>query len=394
MRWLSTLSTKKSLDLVPALFRHCSHPLYPVGNSSKSLSHSVISRDIYRRDPVSGAALYHTTGPIQRRLPYTPYLDLPTLHHQTIYHRRVLTLCPLSPRLISRSRASPHTTFRTMSSAAALVESAKKSAAFQAVNDHLLPEYKYVGIGSGSTVVYVVEAIVSKGSDFYGGMTFIPTGSQSKGLIRNAGLTLANLDERPVVDGKPVALDVAFDGADEVDEDLNLIKGGGACLFQEKLVAIAAKRFIAVADYRKQSPRLCTTWKTIPIEVLPLAAPDVLLRLREMGSPSPTVRSGLPSKAGECVTDNGMWIIDAPFAPLLLSKDVTTEVEGRGQGGVWEVKTLADELLKLPGIVEIGLFHGFNGDEAITLGKQLQAQKPVAAYFGLANGEVQVQNAV
>ncbi|KPM40320.1 hypothetical protein AK830_g6244 [Neonectria ditissima] len=280
-----------------------------------------------------------------------------------------------------------------MASAAALVESAKKSAAYQAVNDHLHPEYKYIGIGSGSTVVYVVEAIVSKGPEFYGGMTFIPTGSQSKGLIRNGGLTLANLDERPVVDGKPVALDVAFDGADEVDEDLNLIKGGGACLFQEKLVAIAAKKFIAVADYRKQSPRLCTTWKTIPIEVLPLAAPDVLLRLREMGSPSPTVRSGLPSKAGECVTDNGMWIIDAPFLPLLLPKDITIEAEGRGENGVWQVKTLADELLKLPGIVEIGLFHGFNGDEAIKLGKQLQAQKPVAAYFGLANGEVQVQNA-
>ncbi|KAK7431357.1 ribose-5-phosphate isomerase rki1 [Neonectria magnoliae] len=280
-----------------------------------------------------------------------------------------------------------------MTSAVTLVESAKKSAAYQAVNDHLHPEYKYVGIGSGSTVVYVVEAIISKGPEFYGGMTFIPTGSQSKGLIRNGGLTLANLDERPVVDGKPVALDVAFDGADEVDEDLNLIKGGGACLFQEKLVAIAAKKFIAVADYRKQSPRLCTTWKTIPIEVLPLAAPDVLLRLREMGSPAPAVRSGLPSKAGECVTDNGMWIIDAPFLPLLLPKDITVEAEGRGKDGVWQVKTLADELLKLPGIVEIGLFHGFNGDEAIKLGKQLQAQKPVAAYFGLANGEVQVQNA-
>lgn len=134
-----------------------------------------------------------------------------------------------------------------MSSAAELVESAKKAAAAQAVNDHLLPTDKYVGIGSGSTVVYVVDAIVAKGPDFYGGMTFIPTGSQSKGLIRNGGLRLSNLDERPVVDGKLVELDVAFDGADEVDEDLNLIKGGGACLFQEKLVAIAAKKFVAVA---------------------------------------------------------------------------------------------------------------------------------------------------
>lgn len=328
-----------------------------------------------------------------------------------------------------------------MSSSPSLVESAKKSAAYLAVNDHLLPEYKYVGIGSGSTVVYVVDAIVSKGPEFYRGMTFIPTGSQSKGLIRKAGLTLANLDERPVVDGKPVALDVAFDGADEVDEDLNLIKGGGACLFQEKLVAVAAKKFVAVAgestgifysgrhimishhdtshphqhkkkrrhqnskekdtltrppqqtDYRKQSPRLCTTWKTIPLEVLPMAAPDVLIRLREMGSPAPTVRSGLPSKAGECVTDNGMWLIDAPFPPLLLQKDLSSEVTGAGKDGVWEINALAAELIKLPGIVEIGLFHGFNGDQAVALGKQLQAQKPVAAYFGLANGEVEVQNA-
>ncbi|KAF4591504.1 ribose 5-phosphate isomerase a [Ophiocordyceps camponoti-floridani] len=80
-----------------------------------------------------------------------------------------------------------------------------------------------------------------------------------------------------MINGKPVAIDVAFDGADEIDEDLNLIKGGGACLFQEKLVAISAKRFIAVADYRKQSARLCSTWKTIPLEVLPIAAPMVFL---------------------------------------------------------------------------------------------------------------------
>lgn len=135
----------------------------------------------------------------------------------------------------------------TVASAAALVESAKKAAAYQAVNDHLLSSYQFVGIGSGSTVVYVVDAIVSKGPQFYANMTFIPTGSQSKALIRAAGLRLSNLDERPVVNGKPVALDVAFDGADEVDDDLNLIKGGGACLFQEKLVAISAKKFIAVA---------------------------------------------------------------------------------------------------------------------------------------------------
>lgn len=146
-------------------------------------------------------------------------------------------------------------------------------------------------------------------------------------------------------------------------------------------------------DSRKQSPRLCTTWKTIPIEVLPLAAPSVLARLRAMGSSSPTLRSGLPGKAGECVTDNGMWLIDAPFAPLLLPRDLKDGVDGAGKDGVWEVGKLADELAKLPGIVETGLFTGFNGVEAVSLGKEFQAQKPVVAYFGTPTGEVQVQRA-
>lgn len=150
---------------------------------------------------------------------------------------------------------------------------------------------------------------------------------------------------------------------------------------------------LLLKDYRKQSPRLCTKWKTIPIEVLPLSAPDVLVRLEALGSQKAAVRSGLPSKAGECVTDNGMWIIDAPFPPLLLPKDLEGDLSGTGKGGSWEVSNLAKELLSIPGIVEIGLFHGFNGDEAVTLGKKGRAQKPVAAYFGTAEGGVDVQRA-
>lgn len=119
-----------------------------------------------------------------------------------------------------------------------------------------------------------------------------------------------------------------------------------------------------------------------------MAAPDVLTRLQAMGSPHPAVRSGLPSKAGECVTDNGMWIIDAPFPPLLLPRDLNASTEGKGKGGLWEINSLAGELLKIPGVVEIGLFHGLNGEQAGG------AQKPVAAYFGMPSGEVQVQRAM
>lgn len=114
-----------------------------------------------------------------------------------------------------------------------------------------------------------------------------------------------------------------------------------------------------------------------------------------MGSIAPFVRAGLPSKAGECVTDNGMWIIDAPFPPLLLPKDLTAGLDGTGKnGGAWGVSQLAEELLSLPGVVETGLFYGFNGDEAVALGKDSRAQKPVAAYFGSADGTVDVQKAV
>jgi ribose 5-phosphate isomerase A len=120
-----------------------------------------------------------------------------------------------------------------------------------------------------------------------------------------------------------------------------------------------------------------------------MAAPDVLVRLQALGSPNPLVRSGLASKAGECVTDNGLWSIDAPFPPLLLPKDGA----GDPAAGLWEVSKLAAELLAIPGIVEIGLFHGVNGDQAVGTTLEGKAQKPVAAYFGTAEGTVDVQRA-
>ncbi len=151
------------------------------------------------------------------------------------------------------------------------IEASKRRAAYKAVEDHFDPSYRCVGIGSGSTVVYVVEAIAAKGPEITSKMLFIPTGDQSKQLIIEAGLPLGSIDALPPVDltggntfkqsahkvatgkqdmvleGKLQSLDVAFDGADEIDEELNCIKGGGACLAQEKIVAISAKKFICVA---------------------------------------------------------------------------------------------------------------------------------------------------
>ena len=124
------------------------------------------------------------------------------------------------------------------------IESAKKNAAIRAVADHFDPSAKFVGIGSGSTIVYVVDAITSLKVDT-SHIHFVPTGYQSRQVIIKAGLTPLPFDNLP--DG--VLLDVAFDGADEIDEDLNCIKGGGACLYQEKLVATRARKFVCVAGW-------------------------------------------------------------------------------------------------------------------------------------------------
>ncbi|CAG8950766.1 hypothetical protein HYFRA_00002979 [Hymenoscyphus fraxineus] len=298
------------------------------------------------------------------------------------------------------------------------IEASKRRAAYKAVEDHFDVSYKYIGIGSGSTVVYVVEAIAAKGRDVTSRMVFIPTGDQSKQLIIEAGLPLGSIDSLPPVDegrrpkldgvsalqiatglkdlglkGKRQALDVAFDGADEIDEELNCIKGGGACLFQEKLVATAAKKFICVADSRKLQPRLLTQWKAIPIEIAPFAAPTIKRILITLGSPDPTIRQGGSAKAGPVVTDNGMWIMDAPFPRLKLAKDLPEGDIGDGTHGNWEVHQLGRRLKRIVGVLECGLFHGRNGAQVESAGEEGGGQKPVAAYFGMENGEVEVRTA-
>lgn len=149
----------------------------------------------------------------------TPRTSLhPTTSHQKPSHKRTITM------------AAPILN----------VESAKRLAAHRAVDEHFPAHARHVGIGSGSTVVYVVERIAQLSREITDGILFVPTGYQSRELILRAGLKLGSIELH-------TDLEVAFDGADEVDPYLNCIKGGGACLFQEKLVAISAKKFVVVA---------------------------------------------------------------------------------------------------------------------------------------------------
>ncbi|RKF64905.1 Ribose-5-phosphate isomerase [Erysiphe neolycopersici] len=295
------------------------------------------------------------------------------------------------------------------------VEESKRRAAIRAVDDHFDESYTYIGIGSGSTIVYVVEAIAAKSRNITNRMIFVPTGHQSKQLIIEAGLPLGSIDSLPPVGtkkseikagevinvatgvtdlglkGKRESLDVAFDGADEVDEELNCIKGGGACLFQEKLVATSAKKFICVADYRKLQPRLLSAWQSIPIEIAPTSAPTIKRILITLGSSDPKIRQGGSAKAGPVVTDNGMWIMDAPFPPLALRKDLKENDPGDGSLGTWEVNNLGRRLKRIVGVLEVGLFYGRNGVQVANAGEEGGAQKPVAAYFGMENGTVEVR---
>lgn len=160
-------------------------------------------------------------------------------------------------------------------------------------------------------------------------------------------------------------------------------------MFQEKLVACRSKKFVCIADYRKDQRRLLTTWPTIPIEVAPMAQASVIRELKLIGSTLPVLREHSLSKTGPIQTDQSFYIIDAPFKTLLTRKDVENGMDGSGKDGVWDVDTLATRIKTINGVLEVGLFHGMNGDETQALGLQ-GGQKPVAVYFGLADGGVRV----
>ncbi|RMX90759.1 hypothetical protein D0867_15239 [Hortaea werneckii] len=279
------------------------------------------------------------------------------------------------------------TTNPTMSAELSAVESAKRKAAYRAVAEHFRSDMRFVGIGSGSTIVYGVEAIkehLQKNPPPANHMNwFVPTGWNSRKVIEAAGLIPIAFDSLP---GDSV-MDVCFDGADEVDEELNCIKGGGACLFQEKLVACRSKKFVCIADYRKNQKRLLTQWPSIPIEVAPIAHASVLKELKAIGSPDPKLREQTVAKAGPIQTDQSFYIIDAPFPKLLTTLDAKNGMDGSGKNGQWDITTLAERIKQMSGVLEVGLFHGMNGYEAQAAGLP-GGQKPVAVYFGMEDGEV------
>jgi ribose 5-phosphate isomerase A len=226
------------------------------------------------------------------------------------------------------------------------IEKAKKNAALRAVA-HVKDGF-IVGLGSGSTAAFAIEEIGNKMKREGLHVLGAPTSYQAFMLAVKNGIPITTLEEHPTID-------LTIDGADQIDEELNLIKGMGGALTQEKIVATASKKLIIVADETKKVKVLGENNHPVPIEVLPIAVPVVMRKIRKTGG-NPTLREGI-KKVGPVITDNGNAIIDVNFGLVHKPEEVD-----RG-------------LKLLTGVVETGLF--VNMANLVYLGKSSGVEKLV-----------------
>ena len=213
-----------------------------------------------------------------------------------------------------------------------------KRAAGTAAAD-LVQDGMRLGLGTGSTTAFAIEAIgrrVRDGLDVVG----VPTSFAAERLARQSGVPTVSIDALDLESAKP-PLDLALDGADEVDPQLNLIKGRGAAHVREKVVAGLAARFVVLIDAGKEVGVLGST-QPVPVEVLPFAEPAVARALRALGA-DPGLRMG-QRKDGPVVTDQGLWVIDARF------------------DGIPDPAALAAAIDGIPGVLGHGLFLGLATD--------------------------------
>ncbi|MBD3404659.1 MAG: ribose 5-phosphate isomerase A [Candidatus Lokiarchaeota archaeon] len=210
---------------------------------------------------------------------------------------------------------------------------AKLNAAKSAVA--LIPDHGALGLGSGSTVAIFAKELGRRVNDEELAISVVPSSYQAYQLAVQYQIPLTNLDLHP-------QLVLTVDGADEVDENLNLTKGGGGALFQEKIVASASEKLVIIADESKLVDRLATRFE-VPIEVLPFAMGVVLRKIKAMGI-EPSVREAT-RKMGPVVTDNGNFLLDLKFS---------NPIDNPHQ--------VAIDLKMIPGVVETGLFVGMTDE--------------------------------
>ncbi len=202
----------------------------------------------------------------------------------------------------------------------------KRQAAVQAAD--YVQDGMVVGLGTGSTAKHMIVALgerVRKGLRIRG----VPTSRETADLARQQGLTLIDSVDEWIID-------VAIDGADQVDPRLNLVKGGGGALLKEKIVAASAKQFIVVVDHTKRVPVLGRTFP-LPIEVVPFGWGSTVRQIEGISGGKATLR-----RRGDQIfhTEAGHYIVDVQIQ------------------GIADPRDLEARLNEIPGVVETGLFVG------------------------------------
>jgi ribose 5-phosphate isomerase A len=223
------------------------------------------------------------------------------------------------------------------------IENAKKRAALEAVK-HVKNGY-VVGLGSGSTASYAIQEIGKTIRRRNWHILGVPTSHQAFLLGVDCGIAITTLNEHP-------KLDMTIDGVDQVDHDLNMIKGMGGASTREKIVALASKQNVIVADETKLVKKLGTN-HPVPLEVLPFAISAVISKIKEMGG-KPVLRMS-SGKVGPIVTDNGNFILNVDF------------------GSIENPKELNAQLKSIVGVIETGLFIEIAN--TVYLGTEKRVQK-------------------
>jgi ribose 5-phosphate isomerase A len=204
-------------------------------------------------------------------------------------------------------------------------EEAKRLAAFSAID--FVKDGDIVGLGSGSTASYAVRELGRRVTEEKLNILGIPTSNKIESLAEISGIPLTDIDSNPTPD-------IAIDGADQVDQDLQLIKGMGAALVREKVVDSAAKKVIIVVDETKLTNMLGLD-QVVPIEILQFSLGFVKNKLTTMGT-IPILRRD--SRNLPLITDNGNYILDVDF------------------GMISDPHSLEHKINMIPGVIDCGLF--------------------------------------
>ncbi|HED65189.1 MAG TPA: ribose-5-phosphate isomerase RpiA [Planctomycetes bacterium] len=187
-----------------------------------------------------------------------------------------------------------------------------------------------VGLGTGSTVFFTLKALAERIREEGLELRGVPTSVDTETKAKDMGIPLVPLDD-------VTRIDVTIDGADEIDGDFAMIKGGGGALLREKVIASLSEREVIVVHREKVVEELGRGF-LLPVEVIPFARPAVIHHLSGLGA-TPTLRMSTPDQS--YCTDNGNEILDCRF-----------------EGGIPSAAELDLQLNAIPGVVENGLFVG------------------------------------